>query len=212
MLPTLKSFIYDTIMRPLTSDWYREVLDRVPEGAHVLDVGIGTGGALARNGAILRRKKLRVTGVDIDAHYVARAKKRMAGDKLDDIVDIHLESIYDHNGGPYDAVYFASSFMLLPEPEAALRHAATLLKPGGRIYFTQTFEEKRAPVMEKLKPLLGRLTTMEFGRVTYEKDFLRVIGSAGLDVDEFSVMNRLGDRTFRIAVAMPIASEPSDAT
>ena len=211
MLPTLKSFIYDTVMRPLTSDWYREVLDRVPEGAHILDVGIGTGGALSRNAVLLRRKNLTVTGVDIDAHYVERARKRMAADKLDDIVEVRLESIYDHHGGPYDAVYFASSFMLLPQPEAALRHAATLLKPGGRIYFTQTFEEKRAPIMERLKPLLGRLTTMEFGRVTYEKDFLNVLDSAGLNVDEFSVMNRMGDRTFRIAVAMPIIAEPPDA-
>ncbi|MDX1442682.1 MAG: class I SAM-dependent methyltransferase [Gammaproteobacteria bacterium] len=207
----MKSFIYDTVMRPLTSDWYREVLERVPEGAHLLDIGIGTGGALARNAELLREKQLKITGVDIDAHYVKRAQKRFSRNDLSDLVQVRLESIYDHHGGPYDAVYFASSFMLLPEPERALRHAISLLKPGGRIYFTQTFEEKHAPLMEKVKPLLGRLTTMEFGRVTYEEDFLNVIRSAGLDVDEFSVMNRIGDRSFRIAVAMPSVGEPSDA-
>lgn len=211
MLPTIKSFIYDTVMRPLTSDWYREVLSRVPEGAHLLDIGIGTGGALAKNADTLRSKRLKVTGVDIDAHYVERARKRFSRKGLDDVVSVQLESIYDHRGGPYDAVYFASSFMLLPEPEQALQHVIGLLKPGGRIYFTQTFEEKRAPLMEKVKPMLGRLTTMEFGRVTYEEEFLGMIEGAGLDIDEFSVMSRVGDRSFRIAVAMPTVGEPSDA-
>jgi len=199
----IRSFIYDTLIVRLTSRWYAEVLRRVPEGAVMLDVGIGTAGALLANDELVTRKRLRVVGIDIDSDYVARARRRVEGSPLRGRIEVRLESVYDHQGGPYDAVYFSGSFMLLPQPERALRHCCTLLKPGGRIFFTQTFQKQPARWMEILKPMLKRVTSIDFGRVTYEDDFRAQIHAAGLELEEFTALARHGSRASYIAVARP---------
>lgn len=199
----MRGWIYDAAILPLTTKWYAEVLSRIPNGASLLDVGIGTGGALAKNAAMIRGKELHVVGVDIDEDYVKRSQAHMRKAGVEDLVDVRLESIYAHHGGPYDATYFSASFMLMPDPPAVLRHVATLLKPSGRIYFTQTFQDRKSKVLERAKPLLGRVTTIEFGRVTYEDDFRRTVEEGGLDLVEFVTMDRKGSRSYRLAVGVP---------
>lgn len=197
----IRSLVYDTLILGLTSRWYAEVLRRVPGGAALLDVGIGTAGALLANADVVRRKGLRVVGVDVDADYVARARRRLADSPIADRAEARLESVLDHHGGPYDVVYFSGSFMLLPEPERALRHCAALLKPGGRIYFTQTIHQQPSGWMETLKPMLKRVTSIDFGRVTYESDFRAQIRAAALELEEFTVLARHGSRASCLAVA-----------
>ena len=197
----IRSFIYDALILRLTSRWYAEVLRRVPEGAALLDVGIGTAGALLANADRVVRKELRVTGIDIDADYVARARQRLAASPLNGRVEVRLESIYDHVGGPYGAVYFSGSFMLLPEPEQALRQCRALLGPGGRIFFTLTIQKQPSRWMEILKPMLKTLTSIDFGRVTYEDAFRAQLRAAQLDLEEFTALSRHGNRASYIAVA-----------
>lgn len=200
----IRSFIYDTLILRLTSRWYAAVLRRVPEGATLLDVGIGTAGALLANDDLVKRKSLRVVGIDIDADYVARARRRLRDSSLAGLAEVRLESVYDHQGGPYDAVYFSGSFMLLPQPEQALRHCCALLNPGGRMFFTQTIQKQPARWMEILKPMLKRVTTIDFGRVTYEDDFRAQIQAAGLELEEFTALAHHGSRAAYIAVARPV--------
>lgn len=201
--PMIRSFIYDTLILGLTSRWYAEVLRRLPEGAALLDVGIGTAGALAANADLVERKDLRVTGIDIDGDYIARARRRLRDSLLADRVEVYRESVYDHQGGPYDAVYFSASFMLLPEPERALRHCCALLNPGGRLFFTQTIQKRPDRFMEILKPMLKRITSIDFGRVTYEEDLKGQIRAAGLALEEFTTLADHGHRASCLAVARP---------
>jgi ubiquinone/menaquinone biosynthesis C-methylase UbiE len=188
---------------PLTVRWYRSVFERLDPGTHLLDIGIGTGGALVANADIVREKDLHVTGVDIDADYVARAKAAIEAAGLAERCTAKLESIYEHRGGPYGAAYFGASFMLMPDPAGALKHVAGLLVPGGRVYFTQTFQETKSPLLERAKPLLKKVTTIDFGRVTYEADFLDVVSGAGLDVLENCTLDRKWRQSFRCVVAAP---------
>jgi len=201
--PMIRSLIYNTLMRGLTARWYAEVLERLPHGAAVLDVGIGTAGALLANAEQVTRKDLQITGIDIDADYGEHARHVLQHAGMSGRVRVSTESVYAHQGGPYDAVYFSASFMLLPEPECALRHCAELLLPGGRIYFTQTIQTRRSIWMETLKPLLKRATTIDFGRVTYEDDFRAQVRAAGMELDEFTHMGRSGPRAYCLAVAVP---------
>ena len=203
----MRSLIYDTLILRLTSRWYTEVLNRMPERATMLDVGIGTAGALLANTDLVTQKRLQVTGIDIDADYIKRAHERLAASPLAAHARVFLESVYQHQGGPYDAIYFSASFMLLPEPDRALRHCCKLLQPDGRIYFTQTIQARPSRWMEILKPLLKRVTSIDFGRVTYEEDFKAQLRAAGLEVEEFTELDRHGSRTSCLAVARP-ASAP----
>lgn len=207
----MRSFIYDTAILPLTTRWYASVLERVSPGAHLLDVGIGTGGALAKNAEIVRSKRIHITGVDIDADYVKACRKRLARIGLSEQVDVHLESVYDHQGGLYDAVYFSASFMLMPDPAACLVHVGSLLKPAGRVFFTQTFQEKKSVLVEKAKPMLHKMTTIRFGKVTYEEDFVRVVEGGGFELLELTTLSQGAGRSHRLAVGRPERSTPAHA-
>lgn len=205
----MRAWIYDRAFKPMTTKWYRSVLEDLAPGTRVLDVGIGTGGAIVSNADLVNGLDLHIDGVDIDPDYVKSATKALAKAGLSERVSVALESIYDHQGGPYDAVYFAASFMLMPDPQGALRHVMSLLKPTGRIYFTQTFQEKRSPVLEKVKPMLVKVTTIDFGQVTYEADFLRVVDEAGMEVIDNHTLHRRGSQTFRRVVGRPKAAAVS---
>ncbi|MCC5873742.1 MAG: class I SAM-dependent methyltransferase [Gammaproteobacteria bacterium] len=203
----MRSVIYDTLIVGLTAKWYAEVLRRVPADATLLDVGIGTAGALLANAELVEAQRLRITGIDIDGDYIERARGKLLRAGLDDRVEVRQESVYDHRGGPYDAVYFSGSFMLLPEPERALRHCASLLRPNGRLYFTQTIQQQRSRWMETIKPLLKRVTSIDFGRVTYEEDFRAQMRAADLELEVFTTLARHGSRASVLAVAKPLRGQ-----
>lgn len=96
------------------------------------------------------------------SHYVLRElfKKKKLDTKGN---EVHYASVYDWKGGPYDFAYFSGtthcarpcprlhifesflllgSLMIMPDRAGALSHVMSLLKPGGKIYVTQTLEEK----------------------------------------------------------------------
>ena len=148
-----------------------------------------------------------MTGIDIHPAYIDHCRRAIARCGLGERVEVWLESVYDHRGGPYDAAYFSGSFMLLPDPVAALRHVRTLLAPMGRVYFTHTVERRRSRAIEAVKPLLRLVTTIDFGRVTYEDDFRGTLAAGGIDVEEHVIL-RPGRR--RSAILVVGRARPSD--
>jgi ubiquinone/menaquinone biosynthesis C-methylase UbiE len=56
LVDRVRSAVYDAAIVGLTADWYRAVLERLPNGCRLLDVGIGTGAALIANADVLREK------------------------------------------------------------------------------------------------------------------------------------------------------------
>jgi SAM-dependent methyltransferase len=196
-----RAWVYDRVIAGMTSTWYRHVLGRLPHGAQMLDVGIGTGAALARCADVVRDKELAVVGLDIDRDYLARCQAALGRADLTDHVVPMLGSVYDHCGGPYDAVYFSASLMLLPDPAAAISHVASLLSPEGRLFSTQTFHHRRSALLEWAKPLAQHVTTIHFGRVTYEDEFRKAFADAGVELEELSTMRSTRHSSHRLAVA-----------
>jgi SAM-dependent methyltransferase len=201
LVDRVRSAVYDAAIVGLTADWYRAVLERLPSGCRLLDVGIGTGAALIANAELLRAKDVRVTGVDVDAAYVERCRRTIVGKQLDRWISVRLESIDAHAGGPYDAVYFSASFMLLPDPVGTLRHVRTLTASDALVYFTQTFEHRRSRAVELAKPLLRRVTTIDFGRVTYEADFRETLTTARYDLVATETLRNGARRSGVLAIA-----------
>lgn len=138
-LPKLRSIVYDVLITNMTATWYHAVLTRLPgeftcttadrfcaEGTHLLDVGIGTGTALCKNGSILAKKKIRVTGVDYDKDYTEGTHLVRCFNFLFWVVclrniekysltgcHVFHASIYEFFGGPYDAAYFSGTAIIL---------------------------------------------------------------------------------------------------
>jgi 2-polyprenyl-3-methyl-5-hydroxy-6-metoxy-1,4-benzoquinol methylase len=181
----MRGLIYDYTVRPMTKEWYREVLSRLDKGTRLLDVGIGTGGALLANKDLILERNIKVTGVDIDERYVQRCERNI------------------QKAGLSHAVYFSASYMLMERPSDVLRHVSQLIKPDGVIVFTQTFQEHRSSLMEKAKPLLYKVTTIHFGRVTYEEDFLLEAEKGGLKILANEVLSKSWRRSERHVIGQP---------
>ena len=64
--------------------------------------------------------------------------------------------------------------MILPDKEFALEIAKDHLAPEGKIYFMLTlYKEKKFiyTLIGYIKPYIKYLTTMDYGRITYENEF-----------------------------------------
>ncbi|HYC55339.1 MAG TPA: class I SAM-dependent methyltransferase [Candidatus Binatia bacterium] len=197
----LRAAIYDAVIVGMTAHWYEAVLARLPSRCRLLDIGVGTGSALLSHATLIEWKRLRIVGIDIDGAYIERCRASVQRKNLAHLVEARLESVYDHRGGPYDAAYFSGSFMLLPDPTAALRRVCSLLERGALIFFTQTFEHRRSPGIERIKPLLRAISTIDFGRVSYEDEFRGALAGAGVEVEEQAFLHRGRKRSSMLIVA-----------
>jgi len=74
--------------------------------------------------------------------------------------------------------------MLFSNQELVLDQAKDWIKPGGKIVFFQTMFKDRFRLMEFIKPKLKYVTTVDFGTVTYEKDFFSLLEGKKLSVCE----------------------------
>lgn len=200
----IRSWIYRALIVRMTAPWYKAVLDRIEPNCTVLDVGIGEGEALIRNSLYLKAKKLVWHGIDIDVDYVASCKANIEKNRLESTVTVEQASVYDHKGA-YDHIYFSGSFMILPYPEAALKHVSSLLKKNsGLIYFTQTLETKQNSFLEFVKPLLKYFITIDFGQVTYEKEFLDLLKKCDMHiVDHISLASGLHRSSAKLTIIQP---------
>ena len=57
--------------------------------------------------------------------------------------------------------------MLMPDHIKALLLSQSLLEKDGRISFLMTLNKHRIPLLDKIKPLIKKLTTVDFGQVVY---------------------------------------------
>jgi methionine biosynthesis protein MetW len=104
------------------SEAHRLVLDAVPDGAHVLDVGCA-GGHLA---AELARRGCEVLGVELDGSAArARGVEVLEGSIDDPALRARLP-------GELDAILCADVLEHLPRPEETLAFLAGRLRAGGR--------------------------------------------------------------------------------
>ncbi len=193
LAPSLMGHVYDVLVVKMTKVWYKAVLSELPTGARLLDVGIGTGGALARNAATVLEKKITVVGVDYEPEYIRHAHGVMEeaglGGGSEPTVQLRCNSIYDQGlrqtysgAAAFDAVYFSGSITLMPDPAGALSAAAAMLRPGGRVYITQTYQHEYSPIMAVVKPWLRTLTTIDFGNLVYKTQMDTILASTGFRV------------------------------
>jgi ubiquinone/menaquinone biosynthesis C-methylase UbiE len=203
--------IYDYVIVKMTSRWYDAVISEFPAGAMILDVGIGTGSALVCNKLKVQAKGLHFLGIDYNSTYVSAARNNMEIAGLSNIVQVMQGSIYEVATNPNlpkdykcDVVYFSGSFSLMPSPSDALKVTARLLKPGGKIYITQTFQKKATPGMAFFKPLLKYLTTIDFGELVMEKDVVSMIEAAGMRVERWEKIPGSVDNVWQAAYLVVI--------
>jgi len=181
----MKNWLYQVLIHRTTNECYRNSLNYLPNDSRLLDVGIGNGIMLESFHPLIKSKRLRITGIDIDANYLKHCQELVRKHQLADHIDVchaAAESFSPPQRGCFDNVLFNLSFMLLRDQRAVLQRARDWLKPGGQLIFTQAMFKKRSRLVDLVKPKLKYLTTIDFGRAIYEKDFFALLEETGLAI------------------------------
>jgi len=149
--------IYDTIVSKATAPMRRTSLANLDDinNKDILLCGIGTGLDLPHlpPGA-------RYTGIDLTPAMLTRALQRRRDD-LDMTFDTGDVMQLPYDDAVFDHVIMHLILAVVPEPEKALREAARVLKPGGKIYILDKFLRpgQLAPMRRLLNILIQHIAT-----------------------------------------------------
>ena len=160
-------------INPLRLDWIQSQFPLA--GQRVLDVGCG-GGILAD---AMARKGADVLGIDLagKALRVAQLHALEAGTPRVAYREVSVEALAAEQPAGFDAVTCMEMLEHVPDPASVVRACATLVKPGGWVFFSTISRNPKAFVMaivgaEYILNLLPR------GTHEYDK-FLRLSELAG---------------------------------
>ena len=123
-------------INPLRLDWIERVLGPGGiRGRQVLDVGCG-GGILAE--AMARRGAAQVLGVDLALKplRVAQLHALEAGIDNVDYREVAIETLAAERPGAFDVVTCMEMLEHVPDPASVVRACATLVRPGGQLFFS----------------------------------------------------------------------------
>ncbi|HAT33511.1 MAG TPA: bifunctional 3-demethylubiquinol 3-O-methyltransferase/2-polyprenyl-6-hydroxyphenol methylase [Janthinobacterium sp.] len=174
-------------INPLRLEWINA---RAPlAGRSVLDIGCG-GGILTE---AMARKGARVTGIDLSekALKVADLHSLESGAQVRYLL-IAAEAMAGQEAGQYDIVTCMEMLEHVPDPAAIVKACATLVKPGGHVFFSTLNRNPKA----YLYAILGAeylLRMLPKGTHDYDKfitpaELSQYARNAGLDVDGFKGM------------------------
>ena len=119
-------------MNPLRLDWINGL--RPLPGLQVLDVGCG-GGILSDS---MARMGARVTGIDLatKALRVAQLHALEAQTPAVEYLEISAEALAAERPAGFDVVTCMEMLEHVPNPASVVRACATLVKPGGWVFFS----------------------------------------------------------------------------
>ena len=165
---------YDVVARWLDEGRRRsiELLDIQP-GERVLIPGAGTGLDFPHIPFVSE-----VVAVDLSAPMIGRARRRASDLGLDInclVMDAHDLDLPDAS---FDVVLLHLILAVIPDPEACIREAARVLKPGGRVgIFDKFLAEGKEP--SHLRRAAGAVTNVLFSDINRRLEPLLDVG--GLD-------------------------------
>lgn len=108
----------------------------MPPGAHVLDVGCGTGASALPAAEVVGPDGF-VLGVDLSARLLDRARTKTAMCGLTNVefrlADMTTRGFPD---GRFDAVVSVNSIFFVPDMEGLVRELWRMVRPGGKLAVT----------------------------------------------------------------------------
>jgi ubiquinone/menaquinone biosynthesis C-methylase UbiE len=152
-----------------------------------LDVGCGTGKPLKAIVNRLKQVYSKIVGVDLHPAYTEKAINLFEGDSQVEIYNMDFYKIAETLKVKFKTIFFSFSFMLMPDQLKALEVAKSILERSeeSRISFALTINKNKNSLLSKLKPLIKRVTTVDFGNVVYEDSFMNLLESAELEVTRY---------------------------
>jgi 2-polyprenyl-6-hydroxyphenyl methylase/3-demethylubiquinone-9 3-methyltransferase len=169
-------------INPLRLEWINA---RAPlAGKNVIDIGCG-GGILAES---MARKGAKVTGIDLSE----KALKVADLHSLESGVQVRYqlvaaEDMAAQEAGQYDVVTCMEMLEHVPDPASIVHAAATLVKPGGKVFFSTLNRNPKSYLFavigaEYLLRLLPK-GTHDYAKFITPAELSQYIRNAGLQVD-----------------------------
>ena len=182
-------------------------------GMRILDLGSGSGRDVYALAALVGEDGY-VVGVDMTDEQLAVANRH---------VDYHREQFgfsktnvefrkgyierLDELGfadESFDIIVSNCVINLSPDKDAVLQQAYRLLKPGGEMYFSDVYSDRRVPAELQADPILygeclgGALYWNDFMRIARDAGFLdpRLVEDRRLTIDNPAIETRVGDIRF----------------
>jgi 2-polyprenyl-6-hydroxyphenyl methylase / 3-demethylubiquinone-9 3-methyltransferase len=169
-------------INPLRLEWIDELATL--RGKQVLDVGCG-GGILAE---AMSHRAAHVTGIDLAARPlgVARLHALEAGATNLDYREIATESLALERPAAFDVVTCMEMLEHVPDPAAVVQACATLVKPGGWVFFSTLNRNPKSFLFAIVgaEYVLGLLPkgTHEYARFIRPSELARWSRDAGLQL------------------------------
>jgi 2-polyprenyl-6-hydroxyphenyl methylase/3-demethylubiquinone-9 3-methyltransferase len=169
-------------INPLRLEW---INSRVPlAGKNVIDIGCG-GGVLSES---MARKGAKVTGIDLSkkALKVADLHSLESGVEVR-YKHIAAEDMAAEEAGQFDVVTCMEMLEHVPDPAAIVRAAATLVKPGGHVFFSTLNRNPKSYLFavigaEYILRMLPR-GTHDYAKFITPAELSGFIRAAGLQLD-----------------------------
>ncbi|AWK10984.1 methyltransferase domain-containing protein [Streptomyces spongiicola] len=158
-------------------------------GEHVLDAGCGSGEASLY---LARRHGVRVTGVTVSEYELDRARERAVAAGLADVAGFGYGDYMrlPFEDGSFDAVLALESLQNAPDLGQVLGELFRVLRPGGRLAFSDFSLEKAGAEPERVEQFM---TTLKLPVLPTLPQWLSYLRTAGFDVEEYT---QCGPRVF----------------
>lgn len=170
-------------INPLRLDWIDSLATL--RGKNVLDVGCG-GGILAE---AMARRATRVTGIDLATKPLGVARLHAMEAELVNLEyrEVAAEALAAEAPGSYDVITCMEMLEHVPDPASIVRACATMVKPGGWVFFSTLSRNPKAFLFaivgaEYLLKMLPR-GTHEYARFIRPSELARHCRDAGLSLE-----------------------------
>jgi len=169
-------------INPLRLEWINSLSPL--KGLQVLDVGCG-GGILADS---MARAGARVMGIDLAAKALKVAQLHALEAQTPNVQyrEISVEALAAQQPGSFDAVTCMEMLEHVPDPASVVRACATLVKPGGWVFFSTLNRSPKSFLLaivgaEYLLNLLPR-GTHEYAKMIRPSELAAYCRAAELDL------------------------------
>ncbi len=158
-------------------------------GKRVLDVGCG-GGILAES---MAAKGAEVTGIDMGEANLEVARLHLLESGLEvDYRQVPVEKLAEEMPGSFDVVTCMEMLEHVPDPGSVIRACATLVKPGGKVFFSTINRNPKSYLFaivgaEYLLHLLPK-GTHDYARFIRPSELNRWVREAGLETRDITGM------------------------
>ncbi len=180
--------IYDVVFGPIFHPGRKAIIDAMEcrPGDSILEVGVGTGLSLP-----LYPDDVKVTGIDISAEMLDKARQRVELEELN-----HVEAVLEMDAedmqfsdNSFDKVVAMYVVSVVPDPVRLVKEMSRVCKPDGDIFIANHFRS-RNPVLRSAEDFLSPLSKLAGFRPDFDlDDFLQ---KTRLEVVEMRSVNLFG--------------------